>query len=180
MKYIAKLTLLVIAFSLLPAGGVFAHTLKVDGDIGITVHISPEDEPVSNRPAQIHVSIKDRSGQFAQQASNCICTLTITGGASEAAEKSFTPDTTGQAVVGHTFPSGGTYELRIQGASVGAKPFQPFDVAFVYRVAADGSSNNTQPPLTAQPLKQYLPIVIILAAAAIIILALAPLPSKQS
>ncbi len=149
-----------------PAAPVSAHVLQVDGEIGVTVHIDPDDDPVANQQLGINLTIQDKSNRFAQVA-DCTCTLTVRSG--EQTLQTIPLNFTGsKALVSYTFPQNGTYNLTVKGDPKTANAFQPFAVNFQYYVRSGTSGIGTKQP--TNPLRASVPFAVIGAGLAILMI----------
>ncbi len=108
-----------------------AHLLKIDGDIGVLMHIDPSDAPLERQKATLFLEIKDRSGQFAP--GRCECRLSI---ASQGRQIFAAPVFRGElsSAVSFSFPAAGAYRVEVSGVPAVSGAFQPFRVAFEVRV----------------------------------------------
>src|SRR5258708_30418892 len=75
MKKIVILILSLVFCLLSLAQRAEAHFLVIDGDIGVVLHVDPNDDPVAARPAYFFFTFKDATGKF--QAKNCYCRINI-------------------------------------------------------------------------------------------------------
>lgn len=145
-----------------------AHTLKVDGTFGVTVHIDPDDAPKAQEQSTIFVSIKDRSGKFDEKnPQGCDCMLTILKDGKELTQL---PIVTGNTykTLSYTFPQSGSYDLVVTGKG---KTLDPFGASFSYYV----SGENTDTFLATQnPLWNYFPFVIVIVGFVILLMFLNP------
>lgn len=150
----------------LPVASVSAHTLKVDGNIGITLHINPNDEPIANQVSQLVVGIKDRSGALSETLVGCICEARIWSKTGESYTQIALPENaSGTTAVSYTFEEAGTYKIDIQGTPKEGYTFQEFKAQFIYNVKQGDSegvlaSNNSA---NLNPLRTYIPLVIFLS-----------------
>jgi len=169
MKKIIILFILSLIFANYVVTPVFAHTLKIDGNIGVNTHIEPDDAPVAVSESKILVDITDKSGRFnPANPGNCDCILTILQNDKELAKM---PVTTGGMFnqLRYTFPEGGSYQVKIEGKPNGnGIAFQAFSVTFDYYVKGAGSTTSTQS--ARNPLSDQFPLISILAGTAIIFL----------
>ena len=128
-----------IVFFLAPQQ-VFAHTLKIDGTIGVILHVDPDDAPVAGIESKLFVEIQDKSGRFnVNNPENCDCRLSIV-------QKDKTIKTLAVTTGGtynqlrYTFPISGVYHVVIQGKTNGkGLAFQSFRTDFEYFVKPGGS-----------------------------------------
>jgi hypothetical protein len=164
-----------LVFFLFPAQG-SAHVLKVDGSIGVTVHIDPDDAPVAKKANTIFVSIKDRDKQFDEKNPvGCDCTLQVVKG-----EKviDMIPVTTEGSynTLQYVFPSSGTYTLLVSGKPNGkSSAFQPFITSYEYYVQ---SSDSTAVDKTNR-LLIYLPYLSLVAGVLILFMFLNPFANRK-
>lgn len=158
---------------------VYAHTLKIDGNIGANVHIEPDDAPVSKLESKILVDITDKSGRFnPANPGNCACFLSILQNGKELTKMAVT---TGGMFnqLRYTFPEGGSYQVKIEGKPNGnGLAFQGFSVIFEYYVKGAGSTSTL--PATRNPLRDQFALISILAGSAIIMLFLIPTRSSNT
>jgi len=161
------------------APSVYAHTLKIDGNIGVNVHIEPDDAPVSKSESKILVDITDKSGRFnPANPGNCACFLSVLQNGKELTKMAVT---TGGMFnqLRYTFPEGGSYQVKIEGKPNGnGLAFQGFSVLFEYYVKGAGSYSST--PSARNPLRDQFTLISILAGSAIIMLFLIPTRSSNT
>lgn len=121
---------------------VLAHTLKIDGNIGVNLHVDPDDAPVAGQESKFFVDIQDKSGRFnPNNPANCDCRLTIFQKDTPLKEL---PVTSGGSYtqIRYTFPSSGIYTVVIEGKSLGKGiAFQNFKTSFEYFVKPAPSEN---------------------------------------
>lgn len=158
-----------------------AHTLKVDGAVGVTVHINPDDEPEVGSSSQIIIGIQDKEGQFARLSNECICAVTIL-------ENDTPIDTipfqiSGEtAMVSYVFLRGGIYSLEVAGSPRTPGGFQIFSTQFSYRVKGGQAASDDvlSSDVDDNPLRARLPFVVIGASSFSAVLLLWPMkPQKQ-
>lgn len=135
-----KKLLLVTLFTLLIPTILSAHTLKVSNDIGLTIHVSPDDDPVAGKDTDIFFEIKDKNNKF--NFDNCECKLSINKDGTEV--NSQTLQTSGFESAGSrfNFPEIGVYQLNVTGKPTDGS-FNEFDVTFDLRVDRKDGENNT-------------------------------------
>jgi hypothetical protein len=162
---------------------VSAHVVKVDGSIGITVHIDPDDAPIANKENTIFVTIKDADKKFDEKNPiGCDCKLEIVRNGKIV---STLPITTGSAYnsLRHTFPSNGTYQIRVTGSPNGkGGQFQPFDAVFEYYVKSSGSAVVDSDLIgvdKVNPLLLYYPYLLVLGGGIILFMFLNPFKKKH-
>lgn len=142
MNYKLFLVLLFISFTFLPIAS--AHTVKIAGNIGGTIHIEPNDNPSAGQPAQTWFALTRKGGQVLP-LKECNCQLAIyaephTPGEPALLEPPLKPVDAEryQGIPGAeiTFPKAGVYELQLSGKPATAGSFRPFDLRFQVTVAA--------------------------------------------
>lgn len=137
-------TLVAVVLMLLSAiPPVFAHMLKTDGDIGVLMHVDPNDEPVQGEKASFYFEIKDRTGRFT--SAGCDCRLRVFSGqkqiADEAAQATGTSPGSGAAAAWFVFPAAGIFRIELAGTPAKAA-FSAFKVSFDLRVERGDSRAN--------------------------------------
>ena len=152
---------------------VSAHTVRSNGEFGVSLHIDPDDSPVVGQPSKIFVEITDRKNRFVQTSpAGCICTLDIIK--DQAVLKTFlvTSDS-GYTQMMCAFPEEGTYQLRIHGKPSGkGAQFEEFTVTFDPYVQS--SDQNVQKK-NDQFLIMTLPYISLLSGVLLIVLLFNPL-----
>ncbi|CAN5154256.1 hypothetical protein BH09PAT2_BH09PAT2_10820 [soil metagenome] len=172
MKKIILFTITILFIPLLSP--VMAHTLKIDGNIGITLHIDPDDEPLAGKEAKILFDIQDKSHQFdSANPSNCNCFLEIKDSSKSLEKLSLVAGNT-YSQLRYTFPYGGKYTFIVTGKWDGqGVPFTPFSASYDYYVLPQqGQSKQAQNDRNT--LKDYLPFVIVMGIGSISLLFLLP------
>ena len=156
---------------------VFAHILKVDGKIGVTMHIDPDDQPVAGKESKIFVDIQDQSGRFnPSNPESCNCFLSIYFQEKVLTKMSLVSGGT-YAQLRYNFPKSGAYTLVIEGSPSGTgKVFQAFRTEFEYY--ALGSVSNIDQ--TVNPLRKHSPLVILIVGIAIVLLVFVPAKSYKT
>ncbi len=151
--------LIIVFFSWVPS--VSAHTLKIDGAIGVNLHVDPDDAPVGGVESKFLLDITDKNGRFnPNNPANCECTLTIL--------KDGTVIKTLPVVAGgsyaqlrYTFPQSGIYTVVVEGKPKGeGVPFQSFRTEFEYFVKSGLGEDISIPP-NNNALAQWLPYVVL-------------------
>jgi hypothetical protein len=134
--------LLLPAFCLLSPA--FAHSIKIDADVGGTLHIEPNDTPRAGEPAQAWFALTRKGGKVIT-LQECNCQLAVypqpqKPGQPALFEPSLKPVQAEkyQGIPGAeiTFPKPGTYQLALKGKPATAESFQPFELKFQVTVAA--------------------------------------------
>lgn len=115
-----------------------AHETQVSGEVGGTIHIEPNDSPVSGSASLTWFALTQRGGQSIP-LSDCNCTLTVYAVPHPHQDTPIqSPTLTETSVEGRqgvpsamiTFPRPGAYELILQGRPVTSGTFTPFELKF--------------------------------------------------
>ncbi len=110
----------------------WAHILKIDGDIGVLMHIDPEDSPAERDKATLFFDINDRTGRFGTQ--QCDCRLRVLSEGREILSGSVSVQGPQSAAASYSFPFAGMYRVELSGAPQRGAVFKPFRVEFDVRV----------------------------------------------
>jgi hypothetical protein len=149
----------------LTPGVVSAHTLKLDGSIGVLTHLEPDDAPVAGQPTKIYIEITDTANQFAPSVCDCTLAVIYEGRAIETLPVTVAGSVTN---LSYTFPNSGVYELKITGRPVATAQFRPFTATFDYYVTA-GNAGISSAKRT-NPLQAYVPYSIFAVGLAVVLL----------
>jgi hypothetical protein len=123
---------------------VSAHTLKIDGNIGVNLHVDPDDAPVAGGESKFLLDIQDKSGRFnPNNPSNCDCILTIMQ--KDMMLKQLPVVAGGTfAQLRFTFPTSDVYKVIVEGKPKGeGVPFQSFRTEFEYFVKSEAGDMST-------------------------------------
>jgi sulfoxide reductase heme-binding subunit YedZ len=146
--------------SLIPC--VNAHTLRVDGSIGVLMHADPNDAPVAGQVTSFFVSIQDNSGKF--NISACNCTLAIEKDSMVVAAFPIISNGFHQQIE-YSFPAPGIYKVIVAGRPTNAGEFQSFKTTFEYYVSGSLKAGNEPDD---NPLQDYFPYIVLIAGLAIL------------
>jgi hypothetical protein len=127
------LSALVLLTVVCPAWG---HVVSSDGPIGVTMHIDPDDQPVTGAPTRFYLWFKDTTGRL--QPQDCRGTFSVSDGSDfvVATQPLLARAGSGLTDVHDvTFDKPGVYTVRINGAPVTTTTFHPFLITFQVRVA---------------------------------------------
>ncbi|MBW4563611.1 MAG: hypothetical protein KME32_21200 [Mojavia pulchra JT2-VF2] len=128
-----------------------AHTLKISADVGGTLHIEPNDNPVAGKPAQAWFALTRKGGKVIA-LKECNCQLAVhaephISGEPALLEPKLKPVTAeryqGTPGAEITFPKPGAYQLHLSGKPTAGGNFKPFELKFEVTVAS-GSANNSR------------------------------------
>jgi hypothetical protein len=141
------LFILFVACCLLPVA-VSAHILKTDGNIGLTIHVNPDDDPIVGSPASFFMEIVDKTAKF--KPTDCTCTAQILNNGTQIYSAPLfstaqANDVNAAPFFSYTFPETGIYTVAISGEPKTADAFQKFSINYdlrVSRTSAQSSDNN--------------------------------------
>lgn len=170
LKSVIATTLILL---LCTATNTYAHVVKIDGSIGVTIHISPDDEPVAGEKAGLFVEINDRSERFhPQKKEECHCVVAISQ-EHEQLEELDLLDEKGYKKLEYVFPRGGTYQIAVKGQPRQEASFQPFETSFSYFI----TPGKTESPLLGaieNPLQGWFPYLVLATFILIILMIFIP------
>ncbi|MDJ0676027.1 MAG: hypothetical protein QNJ36_11695 [Calothrix sp. MO_167.B42] len=136
----------------------FAHKVKVEGDVGATLHIEPNDTPRAGEPSQTWFALTRKGGKIIPLA-ECNCQLSVYAEPHVAGETPLLQPTL-KAVTAEryrgipgtviNFPRPGAYQLQLSGKPSTGQGFRPFTLKFDVTVAV-GSNNKTAHSQPTQP-----------------------------
>ncbi|TAE59219.1 MAG: hypothetical protein EAZ76_17320 [Nostocales cyanobacterium] len=140
------LFLSLIFFNFIPT--VSAHTVKISGDVGATIHIEPNDNPRAGEPADAWFALTRKGGQVLP-LKECDCQLAVYAEPHAPGEPALLEPTLKpiqaeryEGIPGAVinFPKPGIYELQLSGKpnNIG-ETFRPFVLKFQVTVAAGKS-----------------------------------------
>jgi hypothetical protein len=141
---------------------VFTHTLKIENEVGVTLHIDPDDDPIAGAESVFYPKINDKTDKF--KISDCDCRVSISQGSNTLFQTILIPPQTDldskETSFKYTFPSKGTYQLEMSGSSF-SKSFNNFQVKYDLNINRQVSSaaipienkgeNNTPKPTNQTP-----------------------------
>ncbi|MGB8703223.1 MAG: hypothetical protein WCD18_27715 [Thermosynechococcaceae cyanobacterium] len=135
------------------AAPLFAHTVKVSGDVAATFHIEPNHNPKAGEPAQAWFVLTQRGGVLVPLA-KCDCKLAVHLEPHQEGDlpvvepvlKSIAtegyPDVPGTQI---TFPKPGKYVLELRGEPRAGGQFQPFELSYEVTVASQAKVTADSP-----------------------------------
>ena len=109
-----------------------AHFLSVDGNIGTTLHIDPDDAPIANQTATFYFDIADKTGEF--NIAHCNCVASISEGGHQLFSQQIGQDGFSDASFSYTFPQIDVYHVQLKGTPNPVNSFQPFTIGWDIRV----------------------------------------------
>lgn len=177
MKRLLALVIMTCLCWLGASGVAVAHTLKIDGTIGVTLHINPDDEPIQGQSATMSLDIHDTAGRFNPlRPADCSCTLKITQNGKAIGALSIT-DGNSYPPLSFTFPESGSYNLRVTGKPRDGGDFQPFDLTFETYVRS--AVGDVEAGHSSNKLQTYLPIVFAVGGAMLVLLWIEPFKRRE-
>jgi hypothetical protein len=132
---------------------VSAHTVKISGDVGGTVHLEPNDNPRAGEVTQAWFALTRKGGKVIP-LKDCNCQLAIYAEPHVAGEPALIAPPLKpiqaeryEGIPGAeiTFPKPGAYQLQLTGKPVTEGNFKPFDLKFVVTVAIGKAVDIPQP-----------------------------------
>ncbi len=133
---------------------VSAHFVLNNNNVGVLIHIDPDDAPIAGQIAHIHLNFQDKTGEL--NSSNCNCSLTITSDGKKLATVPISNLTGSEMnfMTEYVFPQKGIYSLTIQG-TIDTKKQVSFKMNYDLRVDREDTpttstmtQTNTLSPLT--------------------------------
>ncbi|WP_088242567.1 hypothetical protein [Calothrix rhizosoleniae] len=134
----------------------FAHKVKVEGDVGATLHIEPNDIPRAGEPSQTWFALTRKGGKLIPLA-ECNCQLSVYAEPHVSGElpllqptlKAITAERY-QGIPGTVinFPRPGAYQLQLSGKPSTGQSFRPFTLKFNVTVAVGSRDKNNDNTLT--------------------------------
>jgi hypothetical protein len=111
------------------ASAALAHQTDSNRGVSVTVHVTPDDEPVSGQPSRVIVSkVRPGSGRFAWKS--CKCYLRISDSAGNVVLNRRAKRTTR-----FTFPRATAYEIVFSGRVKRSGGYKRFRVSFAIRAS---------------------------------------------
>jgi hypothetical protein len=134
-----------------------AHFLKVDGSIGITLHINPDDDPIVGQDAVFFLDTKDTNNKFSMP--DCDCSAKITKGSDLLFQTQLVADqtnpTSNTPTFTYVFPSKGVYTLEVDGSSY-SNNFQTFKISWDIRVQREAAATTDSSVHSHSNIAEYL------------------------
>lgn len=144
MKHI--IVLLILIFFCVPSQAL-AHSTESDGDISLTIHFDPEDDPIAYQQTGFYFHFMDKTNKF--KAQDCECTFTVIKGGSEIYSQPLfrdnaTPSLNTITLV-YTFPEKNIYQVKVTGKPTTANAFKSFAFTFDIRVERVSATQTANP-----------------------------------
>jgi hypothetical protein len=146
MRFVAILILL-LTFSIFLPLQVHANVSQTDGNIGVVMHIDPDDGPVAHEQSTLSFEFNDKQNKFSANLCNCVFSIKKNGQIIYA-QSLLTTDSPKliEAAVRYTFPAIGFYQVVISGTPKNPNAFQPFTFTYEVQVIKEA----TQPSSPSQ------------------------------
>jgi hypothetical protein len=172
-----RLALLVLPLVVLSVTApVQAHFLAIDGNIGVTLHVDPNDDPVANQPATFFFDVADKAGKFT--LANCTCQASLLQNGKQIYTQSIAATGFTQAGFGYTFTSPGVYGVRLVGTPLTSNAFQPFTINWNIR-AEPGQAVKVVTATLGQQIAIGIGFVVLIAIAVCIFLFVSKKPVRK-
>lgn len=167
-RYIFRLSILFSFFFLFSQHTVYAHFPATDGNMTVTLHVDPNDDPTPRKQAHLYFLFDDVTKKF--QLANCTCTVSIAELGKQAYKQQLTDTRSSNpsiwgASMPYIFPERNVYHIVLTGTPKKAHAFQPFTVSWYFRV-------DTVNPGLVQLQQGPSDIVVLVSALGVVILGL--------
>ncbi|HSX43653.1 MAG TPA: hypothetical protein VLF59_06250 [Candidatus Saccharimonadales bacterium] len=126
-------TLTVVVLLALPAAA-SAHIFRTAGNIGVELHIEPDDQPIAGQPTHYRFTFEDVVGTFS--LNQCICTVSFALAGRTIATRTVANQGSSVSENTFTFPDSGAYTITLAGKPTQAGTFPDFRMHYPARVGA--------------------------------------------
>lgn len=158
-----KKTLLFILISItalsLTTMHAYAHVLKTDGDIGVILHINPDDNPISKIPTQFILYFDDYTNRLNLKKCSCFIKISENNQIINTSKINVTNNLI--SVNTFTFPRPDVYYLTAYGSPTQHNLFQSFSV--IYEVRVGGINKQSFPILLGVGIGMLIAIILLAA-----------------
>lgn len=124
---------------------VSAHILQADGDIGAILHVYPDDNPITGKPAEYIVSFTDISKQFSLKRCDCFVSYMLDDKVISTQRLVASTDLDSKNTF--TFSDPGVYDIQIAGKPTRIGDFESFQLTFTKRVVSGGIDTQGMPAM---------------------------------
>lgn len=141
MKKLITLAIVFIsAWLLWPPASVAAHFLITNGNIGMILHVDPNDDPAVNGNTTIYLDFKDKTSRFSLE--KCTCNFVLSKDGQQVYQTLLEqPQSPVSYSLHYVFPAKGVYQLAVKGKPTTAGAFDDFLLQYDVRVArVEGST----------------------------------------
>ena len=150
---LSRLWLWLLLLMLFQAQPGLAHSLQIEGDVGVLMHVDPGDEPVAGGQAALMFEMQDRHGRFSLD--RCDCRLRISRNNIEIFDGAIIGDRPAAAIVPFVFADSGMHRAEVSGNPRPGATFPPFHVVFDVRVVPDTAPSDTSMLSLWRVLREY-------------------------
>lgn len=143
MKKYVLLGLLVTIFLNVVSVPVYAHFPKTDGDMTVTLHVDPNDDPIPGKSANLYFLFDEGGRSFG--VSDCSCTVSIYEQGKRISKKALVvnddkPPSIWGLRLPYVFPQSDVYQIVLTGKPRTVESFQPFTLSWYFRVDPDSGN----------------------------------------
>jgi len=131
---IAATTLLSLFAVVVLPGVASAHIFRTSGDIGVELHIEPDDQPLAGQLTHFRFTFEDVSGKF--NLNQCLCSVSFALAGRTVATQAVANQGSSISENTFTFPDAGTYTITLAGRPEQGGTFQAFRMQYPARVGA--------------------------------------------
>ena len=129
--------LLVIFCFLFSSATTYAHFPVTDGDMTVTLHVDPNDDPVAGKQSHLFFLFDDATKKFDLADCNCSVSITELGGKTST-QKLIQSKASKLSIWGtsisYVFPERNVYHIVLTGNPIKQNAFKPFTVIWYFRV----------------------------------------------
>jgi len=156
------LGILFVVFLLLFSPAItYAHFPATDGDMTVTLHVDPNDDPTPEKQAHLYFLFDDTTKKF--KLANCNCSVSVAElGKQTYTQKLSSPKSNKPSIWGasmpYIFPERNVYHIVLAGNPKKTNEFQPFTLSWYFRV-------DTINPGLVQVQQKGLPDIVVLLSA---------------
>jgi hypothetical protein len=134
-----KKILLALLFSVLAIVPVSAHELETDQNIGVLLHVEPDDSPIPGDSSTLVFTITDRDQKFSTE--HCVCTVSIFKDDQQVTSGALTRSGADTGSFNFDFPEAATYTVKLAGSPATSDAFQTFQVEYSIESLALSTGN---------------------------------------
>ena len=137
-KYFLSLSILLsVCLFLFSPAITYAHFPATDGDMTVTLHVDPNDDPIPTKQANLYFLFDDKTKKFV--LANCKCIVTVLEQGNQLYQKQLAADTSKipsiwGARAPFIFPNRDVYQISLIGEPKTKNAFQPFSLQWNFRV----------------------------------------------
>jgi hypothetical protein len=120
---------------------VYAHFPATDGDMTVTMHVDPDDDPTPGQQANIYFLFDDVTKRFSLEKCNCMIKISQEGKQifkGNLVEKHYAHPSIWGTHMPYVFPQSDVYHIVLVGKPNTIGAFQSFTLSWDFRVDPDG------------------------------------------